>query len=71
MLFAATWMDLETIIQSEVGQTKTNIMWYHLYEKPKKKKWHKWNYLQNRRILTDIENKLRVTKEEKRGSGEI
>ena len=26
MPFAATWMDLEIIILSEVGQTKTNIM---------------------------------------------
>ena len=27
---AATWMDLEIIILSEVNQTKKNI-WYHLY----------------------------------------
>ena len=26
MSFAATWMDLETAILSEVSQTKTNIM---------------------------------------------
>ena len=26
MLFAATWMDLEIIILSEVSQTKTNII---------------------------------------------
>ena len=31
MPFAATWMDLEIIILSEVSQTKTNIMCYHLY----------------------------------------
>ena len=30
------------------------------------KKWHKWTYLQNRNRLTDIENKLMVTK----GKGE-
>ena len=29
--FAATWMDLEIIILSEVSQTKTSIKWYHLY----------------------------------------
>ena len=26
MPFAATWMDLETVILSEVSQTKTNII---------------------------------------------
>ena len=31
MPFATTWMDLEIIILSEVSQTKTNIMWYHLF----------------------------------------
>ena len=29
MPFAATWMDLETIILTEVRQRKTNIIWYH------------------------------------------
>ena len=27
--FAATWMDIEIIIISEVKQRKTNIVWYH------------------------------------------
>ena len=31
MPLAATWTDLEIIILSEVSETKTNIMWYHLY----------------------------------------
>ena len=35
MPFPATWMDLETIILSEVSQTKTNII-YHLYVESKK-----------------------------------
>ena len=34
MPFAATWMDLEIIILSDVSQTKTNII-YHLYVKSK------------------------------------
>ena len=29
------------------------------------KKWYKWIYLQNRNRLTDLENKLRVTKRER------
>ena len=33
MPFAATWKDLEMIILSEVSQTKTNIICYHLYLK--------------------------------------
>ena len=34
--FAATWMDLEIIILSEVSQRKTNII-CHLYMESKKK----------------------------------
>ena len=34
MPFAATWMNLDIIILSEVSQTKT--MWYHLYVESKK-----------------------------------
>ena len=36
MAFAATRMDLEIIILREVSQTKTNIIWYHLYVESKK-----------------------------------
>ena len=35
MPLAATWMDLEISILSEVSQTKTNI-WYRLYAESKK-----------------------------------
>ena len=33
------------------------------------KKWYKWTYLQNRNRLTDFENKIMVTKEERCGGG--
>ena len=36
MPFAATWMDLETVIQSEVSQKKRQIQ-YRLYVESKKK----------------------------------
>ena len=54
------WMDLE----SEVSQSKTNTIWYHLYVESLKKKRYKWTYLQNRNRFTDLENKLMVTKRE-------
>ena len=43
MQFAATWMDLEIIILSEVSQTRTNIIWYQLYVESKKKKMMQMN----------------------------
>ena len=60
MPFAATRMDLEIIILSEVSQKGKDKyhMIYHLCVESKI--WHKWPYLQNR--LTDIENKFTVTK---------
>ena len=36
MPLAATSIDLEIIVLSEVRQRKTNIMWYHLYVQSKK-----------------------------------
>ena len=51
MPFAETWMDLETIILSEVSQTKTNTTWQHLHVELKI--CHKGTYLPNRDRLTD------------------
>ena len=50
MPFAATWMELEIIILSEVIQKESaNTIWNHLYVEPKI--WHKWTYQQNRNRL--------------------
>ena len=35
MPFVATWVDLEIIILSEVSQSKTNTIRYHLYVESK------------------------------------
>ena len=34
--FATTWMDLECIVLSEISQTKTDTVCYHLYVETKK-----------------------------------
>ena len=60
---AATWMDLESVILSEVRQTEkdkydiTSLI-YGIYNK-----WYKGTCLQNRDRVTDVENKLMVTGE--------
>ena len=67
MSFVATWTDLEIIMLSEVSQAKANIMWYHLYVEPKKNGTNE--FIDNR--LTDIVNKLMITKGEKGDKLEI
>ena len=56
-------MDLEIIILSEVSQKDKDE--YHMITHIWNLK--KWTYLQNKNRLTDIENKLMVTKEEREG----
>jgi len=57
MSFAATWMDLEIIILSEVSQTeKDKCHMMHLYVESEN------NKLIYRNGLTDIESKLQLAK---------
>ena len=67
MPFAAICMDLEIIILSEVSQTETNTI-YCLYVESKKI--IQMN-LQNRNSITDVENKLMITKGEKWGKDKL
>ena len=61
MPFAATWMDLEIIILSEISQKEKGK--YHMIPfMCETKIRHKWIYLRNRNRLTDIENKLVVAR---------
>ena len=60
---AATWMDPEISIPSEVRQTKTNIIWDHVCVESKI--WYIWTHLQNRNT-----HKLMVTKQERHGLGD-
>ena len=62
---AAAQMNLEIILPSEVHHTKTNTIWYHSYGF----KYNKMNLFTNRNKLTDIANKLMVTKGEKDKKG--
>ena len=57
--FAATWMDLEIVILSEISQRQMSYDITYIWNL---KKWYKWIYLENR--LTDFENKLTVIKGE-------
>ena len=66
MPVAATWMDLDIIILSEVRERQISYdityMWNLM-------KWYKWTYLQNRDRLRDIESELMVTKGERQRGG--
>ena len=65
--FAATGVDLETIILTEVNQKERSIS-HNITCMLNLKKWYKWTYLQDRNRLSDTENRLMVTKgEEERG----
>ena len=64
MPFTATQMDLEIIILSEVSQTKTNIICYHLYVESKKSDTSELIYKTETQGLQKKEKKPMVTKGE-------
>ena len=71
MPFAATWMDVEIIKLSEVSQTEKRQLPYDITYTGNLKKWYKGTYLQNRNRVTDVENKLMVTKGEGGGRDKL
>ena len=60
MPFSANWMDLEITILSKVSQRQTSYETTYMWNL---KRWYTWTYLQNRNRVTNVENKLMVTKE--------
>ena len=67
MPFAATWMDLEIVILSEVSQAEKDKCYMISLICGLKNNWYKWTYLHNRNRVTALENKLMVTKGENGG----
>ena len=63
-----TRMDLEIFIPRKVKVRERQIL-YDIAYMWNFQKWYKWIYLQNRNRVTDVENKLMVTKGEKAGEG--
>ena len=66
------WCDarcsIEMIKVSEISQTEKDKCWDIAFMqnlKEKERGRYKWSYLQNRNTLTDLENKLKVTKAER------
>ena len=62
MPFAATWMDLESIILSEVSQRRRNIVWLPSYVESKKM--IQTNLLIEQKQTHDLENELMVARAE-------
>ena len=62
--FVEIWLDLETVIESEVSQkVKTNIVYEtNIAYMWNIEKWYRWSYLQNRNRDRDVENKHMDTK---------
>ena len=63
MPFAATWMDVEIFILSEVNQTKTSILCCHLHVESKKL--IQMNLFTKQKHIQGHQNKFMVTKGER------
>jgi len=62
MPFAASWMDLEILILSELKSDTERQIPYNISYMWNLKKWYKSTYLQNRNTVTYVENRVMVTR---------
>ena len=62
MSFAATWMDPVIVILSEKDKDRYHVIRFICASLKKKKKQNKRSYLQNRNRITDVENKVSITR---------
>ena len=69
MPLAATWIDPEIIIQSEVSQRERQISYDIDYMCNLKKKGYEQTYLQNRNRLSDKKKNRKQTYSYQRGEG--
>ena len=53
--FVEAWMDLESVIQSEVSQKEKQIPYINACMWNLGKKWYKWTYLQSRNRDADVD----------------
>ena len=67
--FVVTWMDPETVIQSEVSQKQKNKYRILIQYMWNLEKWYRWTSLQGRNRDTDVESKRMDTKGGNRGQG--
>ena len=61
--FAASWMDLEILILSELKSDAERQIPYNIAYMWSLKKWYKSTYLQNRNRVAYVENRVMVTRE--------
>ena len=59
-------MNLEPALQSDIKSEREKQISYINTHMRNLEKWYRWIYLQNRNRVTDVENKLMVTKGKRR-----
>ena len=55
-LIVVWWMNLESVIQSDISPKEKYIIYYYIYKKFRK--WYQWTYFQDRKRDEDRESEL-------------